>query len=225
MTCQFCRGEYPLALSHALKRPEWRYRIAQPIRHDQIQALLPALAAASTLAQFRHVQEADPPLVLGLQIKTEDRTVEVDLAAYFGEPEWVAVLGEVKYHNRVDVHDVANLEYLRDRLMAAGVRTVLMFATLKESFGDDEILALRGPSERSPIIRSSRGQALPNMPLVLTNMDLSRHPWDEEQPWRWEDPTHSGVLGTAIASCRRNLGLDGYDLPSLPDGRATLSWS
>jgi hypothetical protein len=49
------------------------------------------------------------------------------------------------------------------------------------------------------------------MPLVLTGGDVSL-PWGSEaHPWRWNSRQEApGLFGTAIASCRRNLGLASY---------------
>lgn len=54
---------------------------------------------------------------------------------------------------------------------------------------------------------SSRGSSLPVLPLVLTQADLSHHPDSDEHPWKWEAEPYQGIMGKAIASCERNLGL------------------
>jgi hypothetical protein len=224
MKCEFCGQTYNLALSHSLSIPEWRYRLAAHVRLDQIQALLPALAASSLLAQLRHVQEPDLPLVLGLKVVAGGRDIEVDVAMYLPDPDWTVVLGEVKTGNRVDARDVSNLEYLQTLLAGAGVRCVLMFATLKERFSDEEVAELRGLAERSGTVSHSSGRLLPNVPLVLTAGDLSHHPMDENHPWRWKDDAYLGILGTALSSCRRNLGLSSSPHDGTAGGSA-LVWT
>lgn len=217
MNCEFCGQVYNLALSHSLSQPEWRYRLAAHLRSDQVEALLPALATTSLLQQLRHT-EALPPLVLGLEITLEGRKVEADIAAYLGDRESLAVLGEVKTGNRIDSKDVANLEFLRTRLHSKNVRCLLLFATLKDSLSPEECRELRELVERSMLIRTSSGQSSPSLPMVLTGPDLSRNYWDQEHPWRWEKKSHNGIFDTALVSCERNLGLIDYTHNPSPDG-------
>lgn len=217
MNCEFCGQTYNLALSHSLARPEWRYRLAAHLRADQIEALLPALATTSVLQQLRHVEDL-PPLVLGFQITLEGRTVEADIATYLAEREWLAVLGEVKTANRIDAKDIANLEFLRTKLREKNVRCLLIFATLKAELSPEERQDLRGLVERSTMIKTSRGQSSPSLPLVLTGPDLSHNWWDEDHPWRWEKRSHNGIFDTALISCERNLGLIRHKYNEDPDG-------
>ncbi|SOC57767.1 hypothetical protein [Ornithinimicrobium cerasi] len=223
MQCEFCGEVFDLALSHALTKPEWRYRLAAHLRSDQVQALLPALAASSFLAQLRHTEEPPMPLVLGLQVEVDGRSIEVDVAAYIPDTEWITVLGEVKTGNRIDIHDVDNLVYLRERLARSGVRCILMFATLKDGFSPEEVATLRGLAERSHPTWDSMGRLVPNLPLTLTGLDLSHHPMDESHPWRWAGMQYAGLYGTAVESCRRNLGLTSCEL-SGSEVPPSLSW-
>lgn len=225
MNCEFCGQVYNLALSHSLSQPEWRYRLAAHLRPDQVEALLPALATTSLLQQLRHNEEL-PPLVLGLEITLDGTKVEADIAAYFGDREWLAVLGEVKTGNRIDSKDVANLEFLRTRLHIKDVRCLLLFATLKDAFSPEERRDLRGLVERSTLIMTSNGQSSPNLPMVLTGPDLSHNYWDEEHPWRWEKKSHNGIFDTALVSCERNLGLIDYTHnPSSDEPDFTFKWA
>lgn len=222
MTCEFCGQPFSLALSHSLAKPDWRYRLAAHLGPDQITALLPALAAASFLSQLRHLEE--PPLthVLGLELSDGDRTIEVDLAAFVPDYDWALVLAEVKTGNRLLPNDLDNLEFLRGKLASAGVRCLLMFATLKKLLTSDEKFALRAMVERAPMVCLSRGQTVPNLPLVLTGPDLSHPPGNENHPWRWDNPSHSGLFGTALTSCRRNLGLHSYSVEQNADSDRIL---
>lgn len=225
MNCEFCGQAYNLALSHSLSQPEWRYRLAAHLRADQVEALLPALATTSLLQRLRHSEEP-PPLVLGFEITLEGRKIEADIAAYFGDREWLAVLGEVKTGNRIDSKDVANLEFLRTRLQAKDVRCLLLFATLKNTLSPEERRDLRGLVERSTLIRTSYGQSCPNFPLVLTGPDLSRNYWDEEHPWRWEKNGQNGIFDTALVSCERNLGLIDFTHNTSSNGAVfTFNWA
>lgn len=212
MTCEFCGQNFNLALSHSLAQPEWRYRLAAHLSAAHVQALLPALAVTSFLRQLRHVEE--PPLthVLGLEVTTEGRTIEADIAAYIPDRDWAVVLGEVKTGNRIDANDITNLEFLQRKLTAIGVRCVLLFATLKEVFSPEEIADLRALAERAGHVELSTGNHCANLPLVLTGPDLSHPPGSREHPWRWEPQTYTGIFGTARGSCERNLGLRDHQL-------------
>jgi hypothetical protein len=88
----------------------------------------------------------------------------------------------------------------------------VLFGTLNDELSGSEKQVIRDFSDRrARALRSSRGQIIPHMPLVLTGEDVSL-PWgDDAHPWRW-DLRHEapGLFGTAIASCRRNLGLASY---------------
>jgi hypothetical protein len=211
MTCEFCGAQFNLALSHGLSQPEWRYRLAAHLRADQVEALLPALATTSMLSQVSHLGEEPVALALGLRVSIGRESIEVDIAAFLPDPEWLAVLGEVKNSNRIDMKDVGNLELLRTKLRSKGVRCLLLFATLKDKFTIEEISALRGVVERSEWVQTARGQMLPDVPLVLTGPDVSHHYWDKDHPWRWERQSHAGIFDTALESCKKNLGLKSFD--------------
>jgi len=219
MTCEFCGEDFNLALSHSLTTPEWRYRLAAHLRPDQIQALLPALATSSLLGHLSHLTEVTPPLMFGVEVTLARTTVEVDVAAFLPDPDWALVLGEVKTANRVDSKDLAGLANLRDRLRSQGVRCLLAFTTLKDVWSPEEVVLLRGLVERSQVVTTGRGGALPNMPLVLTGPDVS-HPWgSDDHPWRWDRKDYQGIFGTAITSCERNLGLQTFELGSTDPAR------
>lgn len=217
MTCEFCGQTFNLALSHSLAQPEWRYRLAAHLRADQVQALLPALAATSFLSQLRHIEEPPLPHVLGLEVSIDQRKIEVDVAAYLPDRDWTAVLGEVKTANRIDAHDIANLEFLQQKLSEKDVRCLLLFATLKDKLSPEEISNLRELVERSRPVQLTDGKLLPNMPLILTGSDLSHSSGSENHPWRWDSKNYSGVFGTAITSCERNLGLQNYEFSHADD--------
>lgn len=210
MHCEFCGSAFNLALSHGLSQPEWRYRLAAHLRADQVEALLPALATTSLLQQLRLTSEP-VALSLGFRIEIGGRTIEADVAAYLPEHEWLVVLGEVKNANRIDENDVANLEYLRDRLRAVGVRCLLLFATLKDKFSVPEVSALRGLAERSGWVRTHRGHSVVDLPMVLTARDLSCQYWDEQHPWHWRTDNYAGIFDKAMVSCERNLGLRAFE--------------
>jgi hypothetical protein len=226
MTCEFCGQSFNLAMSHSLAHPQWRYRLAAHLGAGHVQALLPVLAVTSFLRQLRHVEE--PPLthVLGLEVVADGRTVEVAAAAYIPDRDWTVVLGEVKTGNRIDANDITNLELLQRRIIATGVRCVLLFATLKGTFSPEEIADLRALAERARPVDLSTGNRCENLPLVLTGPDLSHPPGSAEHPWRWENTISSGIFGTARGSCERNLGLHDHRLVASADhARVTCEWT
>lgn len=222
MPCEFCGQEYNLALSHSLAQPKWRYRLAAHLRSAQVQALLPALAVSSLLGQFRLVEEAPLSHVFGLEVVLDGKKVEADIAVYLPDHDWTAVIGEVKNANRIDANDVENIEFVEHRLRARDVRCLSLFATLKSELTDQEVQVLRQRVERSRLVRTSRGNLLPSMPLVLTGPDLSHPALSEEHPWRWDNKGDAGILGTAITSCERNLGLQDYSYDS--SGALNIKW-
>jgi hypothetical protein len=226
MTCEFCGQDFNLGLSHALTQPEWRYRLAAHLGAAQVQALLPALAVTSFLSQLRHIEEPPLPHVLGLELSVDQRAVEVDVATYLPYRDWTAVLGEVKTANRIDENDIANLAFLRRKLSEKDVRCLILFATLKSRLSPEEVADLRQLVQGSRPVQLSNGSVLPNMPLILTGADLSYPPGSKDHPWRWDSKNYSGIFGTAITSCERNLGLLDYTLRGSDDGTTTeCKWS
>ncbi len=224
MVCEFCGQSFSLGLSKALAPPEWRYRLAAHLRPDQVQAMLPPLAVMSLLRQLRHQEE--PPLthVLGLELSVDSEKVEVDIAAYIPEHDYVAILGEVKTGNRIDAKDVANLGTLADRLLSKGVRCLPLLATLDEKLDPDETTIIRRLADESDVVTLGTGQLVPAVPLVLTGPDLSHPYWSDTHPWRWETEG-IGLFATALESCRRNLGLRDYELSRGPTGpQLRLTW-
>tara|TARA_B100000378_G_scaffold236396_1_gene203211 strand:+ start:1122 stop:3764 length:2643 start_codon:yes stop_codon:yes gene_type:complete len=220
--CELCGEQFNLALSHSLVKPEWRYRLAAHLRPDQVDSLVSVLATASLLGQFRHVEEPMMPHVLGLELTAHGKKIEVDVAVYLPDHDWAVVLGEVKTHSRIDDNDVRNLELLEKRLSQAGVRTVTLFATMKDEFNEAERAALRARVERSRLVKTSRGDFAPNVPLVLTASDLSHPAMSKDHPWRW-DHNYQGLLGTGLTSCKRNLGLENYGIAA--DDEINWRWS
>lgn len=210
--CEFCGEDFRLALSLSISRSkaQWRYRLAGHLSPQKVKALLPVLATASLFGQFQIVEGPMSLQAFGVKVAPEGREpIEVDIVTYLGSPNFLTVLGEVKTSNRVDEKDVRNLEDLQVRLDAKKVRSLLLFATLKDEFGPTEVKVLRELVERSRTTMTAHGALVPRFPLVLTGKDLSL-PWShDEHPWRWEEDRsyRDGLFGTAIQSCRRNLGL------------------
>ncbi|MGI8760937.1 MAG: hypothetical protein ACR2LF_06540 [Jatrophihabitantaceae bacterium] len=211
--CEFCGHSTNWALSMALKNPEWKYRLASHMTLDKARDLMAVLSTASIVAQANVGSGADICAVLGLQVRLPGRQpVEVDLAAYFPHPTGAVVIGEIKGHKPIDANDVANLEAVQTFLQAKKVTTIVLLGTLNDELSSDELQLIREFAERNAkTLRSGRGQLIPHVPLVLTGRDVSL-PWGNEvHPWRWDSRQEAqGLFGTAIASCRRNLGLTSY---------------
>ncbi len=230
LVCEFCGDTFRLALSLSLSRSKapWRYRLASHLRSERVKALLPALATMSVLGELESRSGPPSANAFGVQFDLSDgKQIEVDVVTYFAAPCWAVALGEVKNGNRIDANDVANLEHLQSLLDAKGVRSLLVFATLKEALLPSEVEALRAYVERSGAMSTSTGELIPRWPLVLTGQDLSV-PWgSEEHPWRWDGPRAGlGVFGTAEGSCRRNLGLEAYEfLAEVGDQEITYQWA
>lgn len=210
--CEFCGEQFKLALSLSLSRnkAKWRYRLASHLSPEKVKALLPALATMSLLGQLSSTEGYPIVSAFGVTFKpVGHEPTEADIVAYLGQPGWVTVLGEVKTSNWIDEKDARNLEKLQRRLDVKHVRNLLLFATLKAEFGPTEVRVLRELVERCTETTTANRNVVPRFPLLLTAKELSL-PWShEDHPWRWRNDQHhlDGIFGTAVESCKRNLGL------------------
>ena len=227
VNCEFCGETFRLALSLALSKSRWRYRLASHLGPEKVKALLPALATSSLLGQLTSHSGPSGAHAFGVEFKfAEGKRMEADVVAYLAQPDWAVALAEVKSGNWIDQNDVQNLENLQHRLDAKKVRSVLTFASLKAQLAEEEVKALRGLIERGVIITTAAGATVPRMPLVLTTSELSL-PWnDDDHPWRWGPPGGgNGIYTVALESCRRNLGLVDVSPVQSKNGRAfTCTW-
>lgn len=226
--CEFCGETFRLALSLSLSKSRWRFRLASHLGPDKVKALLPALATSSLLGQLSARFEAPGPLAFGVEFKLQgNMRMEADLVTYLMRPDWAVAVAEVKNGNWIDDNDVRNLEELQGLLDNSGVRSVLVFSSLKDTLAPAEIHALRGLVERAAWTTTAFGTEMPRVPLVLTKGQLSL-PWDnDDHPGRWGTPgIGTGIFSTALESCRRNLGL--VDLQPLSGGNErsfTATWN
>ena len=213
--CEFCGEPFRLALSLALSKSRWRYRLAAHLGQEKVKALLPALATMSLLGSLSSPFRPHPTHAFGVDFRFNRKQVEADVVVYLGAHDWTTVLCEVKNSNRVDANDVENLEELQRRLDDKSVRSILAFATLKDRFVPEEVELLRALVGRSTSTVTPYGQTVPRLPLLLTAGDLSV-PWDHDlHPSRWTQPgTGDGIFTIALESCRRNLGLVDLNLRS-----------
>ena len=219
--CEFCGATFRLALSLALSKSRWRFRLASHLGSEKVKALLPVLATSSVLNQPSVGFGGAGPHAFGVEFRFPgNRRMEADIVTWLPYPNFAAAVAEVKNGNWIDVNDVQNLEDLQNRFDQAKVRSVLVFSSLKAVFAHEERDVLRALVERATWTSTAMGAQLPRVPLVLTSTDLSV-PWDDDNhPHRWEAPGgNGGVFATAIESCRRNLGL--VDVVPAPEGSAT----
>lgn len=222
VTCDLCGQNQQLADLVSWGRAEWLLRLAGNLNGDQVLAALPVLATLGQLSYFDPVQGGFDCFELGLTISAGERNVEVDVAAHL-ERHDVTVVGEVKTGNRFDEQDVENLEWVKDRLDCMGGRALLLFSTAKDALTPTERDLLRDHCDRAAAVDSGLHGGAPRLPLLFTSADLVRQQMDREAPWRHrQEGSMIGPFGSAIESCRRNLGLLGWE-PSA-DGAARLTW-
>lgn len=224
IACEFCGAEVRLALSLALTRPEWRYRLAGHLSAPRVEAFLPAMAASAVLGSLNHVEGPTASHMFGLEVQLPNRRpIEVDVAMIMHEDRWLVVLGEVKNHNPIDTNDVGNLFQLCNALIDKGVPAIPMFATFNEEFSREEQKAIRAAMEASPHLISFHGESSPLTPLLLTRRDMSLPPYDSDHPWRWAaQRLGTGVVGVAIESTERHVGLANVTWSA--DGKPQYVW-
>jgi hypothetical protein len=207
--CEFCGETFRLALSLALSKSRWRFRLASHLGPEKVKALLPALATSSLLNQFSVRSGAAGPHAFGVEFRFPgNRRMEADIVTWLSYPDYAVAVAEVKNGNWIDGNDIQNLEDLQTRFDRAKVRSVLVFSSLKAALAPEERDVLRALVERASWTSTALGAQVPRVPLVLTSRDLSI-PWDDDNhPHRWESPGGTGgVFATAVESCKRNLGL------------------
>jgi hypothetical protein len=171
------------------------------------------------------------PHVLGLKLISPDRPCEADIVLAvddLGVP--IVIVGEVKSQNPLDVDDFANLANVQEYLRSRNIECFVLAATLQDRFQQEELTMLRGFCENPPdaIYRRYRGSD-PVLPMVLSNRDVSAPEHSDEHPMSWmrQSPGREfGMIGLAIESCRRNLGLADISYEPTTDGpRWHLTWS
>jgi hypothetical protein len=203
--------------------PKWVFRLAGHLSETQVQAMIPALAVLGQLSHLSGLQGGIDCSELGLMVAFEGKSVEADIAAYLRSPIPITILGEVKSRNRIDVNDIANLEWLQDKLSSNGLDSLILFATTKNAFGPEETVALRSHCEARAVALQVRRSMTPRLPLVLTGKDLFL-PWmNDDHIGRWARKSPAlAIHGTALESCRRNLGLESWRFEE--DG-VRLTWT
>ena len=224
--CEFCGADIRLALALALTKPEWRFRLAGHLSASRIEAFLPAMAASAVLGGMHHTEGPPASHVFGLEVQLPNRRqVEVDIATIMHQDGWVVVLGEVKNHNPIDSNDVSNLFALCAALIDKGIPAIPLFATFNETFSYEEQQAVRAAMDAAPRGASIRGQWLPLAPLLLARRDMSLPYFHDDHPWRWVRPgSGAGLVGIALESNKRHLGLQDVDWPNTVDRSPRFIW-
>ena len=224
--CEFCGDDIRLALALALSKPEWTYHLAGHLSASRMKAFLPAMAASAVLGSLSHTEGPPASHVFGLEVDLPNRgQVEVDIAMILHEHGWIVILGEVKSHSRIDSNDAANLFNLCGALVEKGVVAIPLFATFNEAFAVEEQLAIRAALELAPRSASLHGQRFALAPLLLTLQDMSLPNYHEDHPWRWSKPgSGTGVVGIALESAKRHLGLADVSWADDEEGRPRFKW-
>lgn len=221
--CDFCGQDLRLSPIVAAPTQDWIFRLAGHLGQPQVQAMIPVLATMGQLASLTMVEGGLDSHELGLTVAQGRRSAEADIAAIIDDPAPILILGEVKGRNRIDSNDVANLEWMKQLVALPDLPTMLLFATAKDDFGDDERAILRGLCEKQTVRLDPLGRPSLDFPLVLTGRDLFI-PWaDDEHLWQSGSPGF-GLQGIAEESCRRRLGLDSWRRRSTNDAQAELTW-
>lgn len=105
-----------------------------------------------------------------LLVRGDEIGFEVDVVALeLGRQGEVSLaLGECRSGRGFTDRDVERLERIAERLRAIGVKTDLLFATLRDDFDADEVERFRDLRDRERIGE----RILPRPPILLTRRDL-----------------------------------------------------
>jgi hypothetical protein len=227
--CEFCGVETKLGLAIGAGRGRWTYRAASRLPESQIRAMMPAVASLSVLHSLMRVEGPPECHVLGLEVALPGRDgVEIDVAAVLHNRDWVTIIGEVKAESSmIDRDDIVKLHAVKTALTAAGVPTIMMFATTASTFSDDEKVLLREyMNDEGASVVSRGGQVFPACPLLFTRPDLSLPTSAAEHPWRWGEDYSMGAFRTALESVRRNLGLENWEISNFESRQKPIyEWS
>jgi hypothetical protein len=217
--CDFCLKPFPLGLAIGLDRKQdWVYKLAGNISPERLRETLPIMAVLSTLFIIqRGYNRAEPIIATGVKLTSAEFGCEVDVAFFdTGKFRPELILGEVKsYRDDIEEQDVRNLLYVQRALVAAGIRSRVLFATLHERLTTREKQAIQKHYIECDAKDDYLHGTVPNLPVVFTASDLSSHWLDNVHPRNWIGP---GAYVDEIAerSCEKNLDL--VDVQIRPDG-------
>jgi ribosomal protein S27E len=228
ITCPYCGNIVQLASALSWKRPSWRLKLAGHLPAQKVESALPVLAALATLSQLEVGSGGSLCHALGVELKfASSNPVEMDVFAFIGNSGSLALVGEVKTANKIDPQDIGNVEFVIAKLKEASVRAMPIFVTMKERVAADEIVLLREYCNRAVSRAPLLYESIPALPLILVGNDVSTPLFHDEHPFNWPVRSYSqGVWGTALESCRRNLGLSSYEVVTRADrDQFQLYWS
>lgn len=130
------------------------------------------------------------------------------------------VISEVKHGGGIDKKDVSKLLRIQEWLRSQGFECLILRASLDPEISSTERRLLRQLCETAPVSLSSYQPALP---IVLTSAELSAPDRSDSHPRRWMGPGDP-ISTLAIESCKRNLGLEDFAMPTQQDSPVTLHW-
>ncbi|MFG1643612.1 hypothetical protein ACGFMK_25230 [Amycolatopsis sp. NPDC049252] len=218
--CDFCGASPAFGLALGLhQKSDWVYQLAGNIAAARLSETLPIMACITVLRSMQGgSNQSSSATVLGLRINSRDLKCEIDIAMFLSDAvNPIVVLGEVKSRrDSITSQDVRNLRAVQERFIKSGIRSVILLATLREKFEQDELLEIQGEFSETEELQTLGGRTCANLPLTLVNSDLSVEYWSEEHPTRWLNGPRF-IENFANHSCKKNLGLTGVE-PSLNQG-------
>jgi hypothetical protein len=166
---------------------------------------------------------------VGLDVELAGKKREIDLAFFAQDGEMpVVVLGECKSRDEFDDEDIDYLELLQDRVRLLPIDCFLVFATLRPVLTDREIARFRQSCERGlACVSETVTSLLPTFPIILTEQALSTHSFEDDHPAQLCKRASPRLPVLAEQTCRRVLGMNGYELEGRADGRHRFAptWS
>jgi hypothetical protein len=155
------------------------------------------------------------PHMFGWKLRGPDLECEVDIVVVRREGGLpVVIVGEAKHHrDSIDAIDLANLGKVQEHIRSKRIECFILVGVLRE-LRSDEVDIIRAFADRPPKTLSFGSTVEPVLPIVLTEVDLSAHSF-EDHPMRW-DPA-GGTSGLAKGSCSRNLGFRDVEFAAADD--------
>lgn len=226
LDCEMCSETFPLGFALGIKgtgKTDWVYRPAGNVPASRIREVMPIMAALSALSTFRKAwpyyplpSPTAPPYALGLEVSGPHRRCEIDLTLClndYGTP--VVIIGEAKsYHGEIDDKDLVNLRAVQQHLRGNDIECLILVATSRDRFTDDELSALRRFCAKlpSPLHLQDNpflsGLEIPLAPILLTRPELTAPREEDIHQAPMGNPFcfSNNLFDLAINTCRSNLG-------------------
>jgi hypothetical protein len=224
--CEICAEKYPLGFALGVApggRNDWVYRLTGNLSAEKIAEIMPVVAVLSVLSAALG-RNKNLTHSFGLIVNEGKWKCEIDVAFIIDWSERpLVVVGEVKsYRDAIDLNDLENLTKVQGYLRSNGFECVILVATLRERFADQEVIDIRSVSQQ--VASGRRGSSInPLLPLVLTESDLSLPYGHEKGLDRWD--SRFNIFGLAEESCRKNIGLTGVrPIDRHGDGGSEITW-